>query len=236
MKCRVPRFPIAIAGSFHKHYRRRPSVRGDARSPAQNHLAGHELAVVLTERAWKRLVSRITGIGGRRPFPAIAEELLDTRTSCCSGMEFSGVEQVSVNRCLARDVFPLRLSWKPATTPTRKRLGLEQLTWHTGVSSSAESPCQPVSVNTRQPVLSPASRRQYRGACQAARFTLSQPSESQSSARAYASSDMNSRYSRQVTLRFAIWNGSKTKLWRGVSLSRQKSRGSSAPKWITNLH
>jgi hypothetical protein len=32
----------------------------DARSPAQNHLAGHELAVVLTEHARERLISRIT--------------------------------------------------------------------------------------------------------------------------------------------------------------------------------
>src|SRR5271165_653426 len=99
--------------------------RSDARSPAENHLAGHELAVVLTERARKRLVSRITGIGARRPFPAIAEELLDTRTSCRSGMELSSVEQVSLDRYLARHVFPLRLSRKPATPPVRKRLGLE---------------------------------------------------------------------------------------------------------------
>src|SRR5579863_10513876 len=99
--------------------------RSNARAPAQNHLAGHELAVVLTERARKRLVSRITGIGARRPFPAIAKELLDTRTLCCRGMEFSSVEQVSVDRRLARDVFPLRLSWKPVTPPTRERLGLE---------------------------------------------------------------------------------------------------------------
>jgi hypothetical protein len=34
---------------------------------------------------------------------------------CCRGMEFSSAEQVSVDRCLARDVFPLRLSRKPLT-------------------------------------------------------------------------------------------------------------------------
>jgi len=112
----------------------------------------------------------------------------------------------------------------------------KQLMWHTGVSTRAESPCQPLSVNTRQPVLSPVSRRQYRGACQAPRFTLSQPSESQSSGRVYASSDMNSRYSRQVTLRFAIWNGSKKNVVAGSFVIKAKIERILCPKWITSLH
>ena len=84
----------------------------DARPPAKNHLAGHELGVVFAERAGQRLVSRITGVRARRPFPAVAEQLLNTRTSCGSGMESSRLEQVSLDRCVARDVFPFRLDRK----------------------------------------------------------------------------------------------------------------------------
>ena len=126
----------------------------DARSPAQNHLAGHELAVVFAERAWKRLVSRITGVGAGRPFPAIAEQLLNPCTSRCSRMESSSLEQVSLDPCLARNVFPFRLSRKPATSPTRKRISLEATDVAHGRIKQGRKPCQPVSVNTRQPVLS----------------------------------------------------------------------------------
>ena len=51
--------------------------RGDARSSAQNHLTGHKFAVVFAERTGERLVSWIAGIGAGRPFPAIAEKLLE---------------------------------------------------------------------------------------------------------------------------------------------------------------
>src|SRR5262245_59057172 len=36
----------------------------------------------------------------------------------------------------------------------------KKLIWHTGVSSNSESPCQPLNVKTRQPVLSLTSRSQ----------------------------------------------------------------------------
>jgi hypothetical protein len=78
--------------------------------------------MVPAERTRKRLVSRITGVGTGRPFPAIAEQLLNTRTSRCRGMQSSNVAQVSLHRCFARDVFPFRL--KSATSSTCKRIGL----------------------------------------------------------------------------------------------------------------
>ena len=119
--------------------------RSDARPPAQNHLAGHELAVVFAERTRQRLVSRITGVGARCPFPAIAEQLLNTRTSRRSGMESSRLEQVSLDHCLARDVFPFCLGRKSATFPTCKRVSLEA----TYVAHGCVKQCRK-SVPTRQ--------------------------------------------------------------------------------------
>src|SRR5580704_16060426 len=100
----------------------------------------------------------------------------------------------------------------------------KKLAWHTGVSSNAESGCQPRRVKMRQPVLPVASRSQYSGARHPCFLTASQPSESQNSGRVYPSSDINSRYSRHVTLRFTTPKASRYTLWRGVSLSKQKSR------------
>src|SRR5271165_3110440 len=100
--------------------------RGNTRSSAQNHLAGHELAVVLAEGTGKRPVSWITGVSAGRPFPTIAEKLLDTLTSRSRGMESSRFEKVSLRVHLARDAFPFRFRWKPATSPTCERIGLEK--------------------------------------------------------------------------------------------------------------
>src|SRR5271170_5213619 len=100
--------------------------RGSTRSSAQNHLAGHELALVLAEGTGKRLVSWITGVGAGCPFPAIAEKLLDTRASWCCGVKSSGLEQVSPHRRLARKKFPFRFRGEPVTLPTCERIRLEK--------------------------------------------------------------------------------------------------------------
>ena len=56
-------------------------IRGcDARPSAQNHLAGHKLAVVFAQRSREGLVSRIAGVGAGRPFPTVTEELVDAFT------------------------------------------------------------------------------------------------------------------------------------------------------------
>ena len=65
---------------------------GGAGAPAQDHLTGHELAVVFAQGTRKGLVSRIAGVGAGRPFPTIAEQLLNTHTGGHCRMKSSGVE------------------------------------------------------------------------------------------------------------------------------------------------
>ena len=50
---------------------------GDAGASAQDHLAGHELAVVLAEGSGERFVAGIAGVGAGGPLPYVAEELLE---------------------------------------------------------------------------------------------------------------------------------------------------------------
>src|ERR1700730_278407 len=55
----------------------RPDVRarGQARAAPQNHLARHELTVVLAQIAFQGTEARIGQISARRPFPHVAEHL-----------------------------------------------------------------------------------------------------------------------------------------------------------------
>src|SRR3954469_8357214 len=51
----------------------------DARATAQHHLAAHELAVVLTDRAGRGLEARVGQVRARGPLPHVAEGLHRTR-------------------------------------------------------------------------------------------------------------------------------------------------------------
>ena len=64
----------------------------DARPAAQNHLAGHKLAVVFAQRPGKGLVSRIAGVSAGCPVPAVPKELLDPRALRLGWMQPPGVE------------------------------------------------------------------------------------------------------------------------------------------------
>src|ERR1700733_7428408 len=59
------------------------------------------------------------------PFPTVPEELVHAITPRLHGMQFSGVEQISIERCFARDMLPLRFCWQAATSPTGKGIRFE---------------------------------------------------------------------------------------------------------------
>src|SRR5260370_14885188 len=74
-------------------------IRGcDAGPSAQNHLTGHELAVVFAQCTRKGLVSRIAGVGAGRPFPTIAEQLLQNHPASHCTMNPPGDEEISLRR------------------------------------------------------------------------------------------------------------------------------------------
>src|SRR3569623_2842098 len=61
------------------------SRRCDAGATSQNHLGGHELAVILAERSRQRTIPRIAGIRRGGPLPNVAEDLLQPGPRRSSG-------------------------------------------------------------------------------------------------------------------------------------------------------
>src|SRR5262245_29718886 len=99
---------------------------GDAGPSPQNHLTGHELAVVFAQGPRNGLVAWIPGVGAGRPFPTVSEDLLNTHTGGHGRMKPTGVEQVSLRGCLGRGAFPFRFRGQPTTSPARKCIALEE--------------------------------------------------------------------------------------------------------------
>src|SRR5580658_2906933 len=99
--------------------------RSDARASPEDHLTGHEFAVVFAQCTWERFVSGIARVGACRPFPAVAKQLLDARgpTRRC-WMQPACIEWIPLQRLLARDVFPFSLCRKSTAAPPGKGIGL----------------------------------------------------------------------------------------------------------------
>ena len=80
---------------------------GRGEGPAsQDHLIGHELAVVFRRRPLGRAKSRIGGVGAGRPLPDLARQVREGR------------------RIGSRRLLPLRLGRQPSPRPPRKGVGL----------------------------------------------------------------------------------------------------------------
>ena len=137
-------------------------IRGCNAGPsAQNHLAGHKLAVVFAEctrevacipdsrcKGWRSIPNspqRVGRLHHRSPLRDVACRCrADSRAAAPRSHTDSHSASVGSRQPRQR----------------AKASASKKLMWHTGVSSSAESPCQPLRVKTRQPVSSLASRSQ----------------------------------------------------------------------------
>src|ERR1039458_5224934 len=70
---------------------------GDAGASAEDHLGGHELAVVLAEGAGQGAVAGVASVGGGGPLPDVAVDLLEAGESGGSGgVEVVGFEEVGI--------------------------------------------------------------------------------------------------------------------------------------------
>ncbi len=100
----------------------RPHVAGggDAGAAAQHELAGHELAVVLADRAARRLEPRIGGVGAAGPFPEVAEHLAQPRAGGRrGGREPSGSREIAGDRQAFRGMLPFGLGGQARARPGR---------------------------------------------------------------------------------------------------------------------
>ena len=91
---------------------------GDAGASAEDHLGGHEFAVVLAQRAGEGLVAGVAGVGGLGPLPDVAEELLGSvgGGAGAAGVEVVGVEEIGCSGAKAPrllDRFAARLRAVP---------------------------------------------------------------------------------------------------------------------------
>src|ERR1700722_8652835 len=67
----------------------------------------------------------MSGVRAGSPFPTVPEELVHALTPRLRGMQFSGVEQVSIKLRFTRDMLPLRFRWQATTSPTGKSISFE---------------------------------------------------------------------------------------------------------------
>src|SRR5580658_7623430 len=83
--------------------------RSDTGASPKDHLARHELAVVLTERPRWRSVAWVGGVGTCCPLPTVSEKLVDAVPLRRARVQLSGFEEISRRRVLGRGDFPLLL-------------------------------------------------------------------------------------------------------------------------------
>ena len=103
---------------------------GDAGAAAEDHLRGHELAVVLAERAGEGLVAGVAGVGGLGPLPDVAEDLLEAAGVGAAG---AGVEVRRIRASCRRagatwsgDELPLELGGEAVAGPAGEGVGFEE--------------------------------------------------------------------------------------------------------------
>src|ERR1700761_8212895 len=127
LNCQTPSCELPAGGRLQEIAIGCPHMtrRGNTRTSPQDHLTGPELAVVFAQRARKNLETGIRGIWTRSPFPTVPEKRLNTIPARRCGMQPPRIEEISLQRGQAHDVFPFRLRRKAATSPTGKGIGLE---------------------------------------------------------------------------------------------------------------
>ena len=94
--------------------------RRGARTAAQHPLVGHELAVVLAERAVGRAIARIRDVGTPGPLPDVAEppgRRCDARVEACL------LDEVPLDRRSCGGALPFVLARQACTGPARERVG-----------------------------------------------------------------------------------------------------------------
>src|SRR5690606_7646531 len=110
---RVEEVPVA---------RPRVAARRRAAGPLEHPLSRHELAVVLADRARRRLEARIGQVGGASELPAVAEQ----RRPAARQRRPRPVELVARRRVvILSDRLPLELGGQPGARPGRVGIGFE---------------------------------------------------------------------------------------------------------------
>src|SRR4029079_1269397 len=88
-------------------------------------LIAHELAVIFAHGSGSRLEARIGQIGACRPFPDVAEHLLQARSALCGHRpQMTGVKRAPRDGKIARSDLPFELGWQTQSGPPRERVGL----------------------------------------------------------------------------------------------------------------
>ena len=136
---------------------------GYAGAAAQDDLRGHELAVVLAERAGEGLIAGVAGVGGLGPLPDVAVELLGGGGGGAAylGVEVVGFEEVAGDEgCWAAMNSHSNSVGRRLPDQRAKASASKKLTWQTGVSEISPSGRKPLRVKMLQPELVAGSRVQ----------------------------------------------------------------------------
>ena len=101
---------------------------GYAGASAEDHLAGHEFAVVLAEGSGEGFIAGVAGVAAGGPLPDVAKELLQAGVGGGGGgMEVLGFEEVA-GGLGAGGVLPFELGGEavPGVRPAGVGVGLEE--------------------------------------------------------------------------------------------------------------
>ena len=129
----------------------RPGVarRGDAGAAAQHHLVAHELAVVLTDRAGRRLEAGVGQVGGRRSTPRPRCRAGRAPAGGAAAGGGAGAARAEVVRRVADAAapgghLPLELGREPGAGPAGVGVGLEvaDVDDRVGGGRPAAAPCE----------------------------------------------------------------------------------------------